>query len=70
MYRPDNDSICSEPVSIASPKAASEDDGILLSIATDSTECKSYMVIIDVKSMQEIARARYVQLLSAHKFRY
>ncbi|XP_029922436.1 beta,beta-carotene 15,15'-dioxygenase [Myripristis murdjan] len=48
----------SEPVFVASPGAVEEDDGVILSsvISTDS-KISPFMLVLDAKTMQEVARA-------------
>lgn len=45
-----------EPVFIAKPKATDEDDGIILSLVLDALAQKSFVVILDAKTLKEIAR--------------
>lgn len=47
----------SEPVFVARPNSKGEDDGILLSPILDTTTRKSYLYILDAKSMAVINRA-------------
>lgn len=46
-----------EPVFIATPTAKSEDDGVVMSIILDAKRDKSFLLILDAISFQEIARA-------------
>lgn len=46
-----------EPVFVPRPGARREDDGVVLSVVLDGLRRKSGLVILDAKSMQEIARA-------------
>ncbi|CAG8689531.1 1835_t:CDS:2, partial [Acaulospora colombiana] len=48
----------SEPVFVAYPgRESDEDDGILLSVIFDGENLKSFLVVIDAKTMKELARA-------------
>lgn len=60
VFQPENDSICSEPIFVASPGARVEDDGVLLSIVMNSKIRKSLLTVVDAKEMVEIGRAQYV----------
>jgi len=46
-----------EPIFVADPNGKDEDDGVLLTVVLDGREEKSYLLILDAKSMKEIARA-------------
>ncbi len=46
-----------EALFIEKTDAKSEDDGVLLSIGLDANKDKSFVIIIDAKNMQELARA-------------
>ena len=46
-----------EPVFVARPASSEEDDGVLLSVVFDSYNGKSFLLILDAKSMNELARA-------------
>jgi carotenoid cleavage dioxygenase-like enzyme len=46
-----------EAVFVASPGAASEDDGVLLSVVLDARQNTSFLLVLDAKSFTEIARA-------------
>ena len=47
----------SEPIFVPRPGAVDEDDGILLSVVLDGFKNKSYLAIIDAKTMTEVATA-------------
>ncbi|KAF9113373.1 hypothetical protein BGX27_001701 [Mortierella sp. AM989] len=47
----------SEPVFVPTPDAKDEDDGVLLSIVLDGRRRTGFMLILDAKTMKEIARA-------------
>ena len=47
-----------EPVFVANPAAASEDDGVLLSVVLQpGSDSKPYLLILDAGDMTEMARA-------------
>ena len=46
-----------EPVFVPRPGGTEEDDGVILTVVLDSTLLRSKLVILDAKSMSEIARA-------------
>lgn len=46
-----------EPVFVPRPGGTEEDDGVVLTIVLDSTLLRSKLVILDAKTMKEIARA-------------
>lgn len=46
-----------EPVFVPRPHARSEDDGVIMSVVLDGRRRASALVVLDAKSMQEIARA-------------
>jgi beta,beta-carotene 9',10'-dioxygenase len=46
-----------EPVFVAAPAAASEDEGVLLSIVFDSSTGRSFLLVLDATDLQELARA-------------
>lgn len=45
-----------EPVFVAAPDAKREDEGALLSVVLDATKQTSFLLVLDCKSMQEMAR--------------
>ena len=47
-----------EPVFVEHPNATSEDDGVLLSVVLDIGNKSSSLVIIDAKSLEQLATAR------------
>ncbi|KAF9428971.1 hypothetical protein BGZ76_001984, partial [Entomortierella beljakovae] len=47
----------SEPVFVPAPNAVNEDDGVLLSIVLDGARRTGFMLILDAKTLKEIARA-------------
>jgi beta,beta-carotene 9',10'-dioxygenase len=46
-----------EPVFVATPEAADEDDGVILSIVLDVQRAASFLLILNASSFQELARA-------------
>ncbi len=46
-----------EPIFVPAPHASKEDDGVILSLIFDSGANKSFLLILDAATLQEIARA-------------
>lgn len=46
-----------EPIFVPNPKAKNEDDGVILSLVLDVANQTSFLLILDAKNLQEIARA-------------
>ncbi|KAI9279226.1 carotenoid oxygenase [Umbelopsis sp. AD052] len=46
-----------EPIFIANPEGTEEDDGVLLSVVLDEAKGASFLLVLDAKTMKEIARA-------------
>jgi beta,beta-carotene 9',10'-dioxygenase len=46
-----------EPVFVARPSAAAEDDGVLLSVVLDAEAESSFLLVLDARDLSEIARA-------------
>ncbi|CAA9892841.1 Dioxygenase [Candidatus Methylobacter favarea] len=46
-----------EPVFVAAPGAANEDDGAVLSVVLDAGKSRSFLLILDAATFQEVARA-------------
>ena len=46
-----------EPVFVASPSAQNEDDGVLLSVVLDIGKERSFLLVLDAASLNEVARA-------------
>jgi beta,beta-carotene 9',10'-dioxygenase len=46
-----------EPVFVATPEAADEDDGVILSVVLDAKKGASFLLILDASSFRELARA-------------
>lgn len=55
--------ICGEPRFVATPNAKSEDDGVVMTIAYDPALSKSFFVVLDAKTLKEIARAEAPQII-------
>ncbi|KAL6922465.1 hypothetical protein FSHL1_006427 [Fusarium sambucinum] len=55
---PKKNHLPSEPLFIACPGGKSEGDGVLLTVAMDTSVKLSSMVVIDAATMKEIDRAR------------
>ena len=52
-----NNCYTTEPIFVPTPQAQEEDDGVILSTILDCNEKKSFLVILDAKTMKEMARA-------------
>ncbi|KAH0839502.1 carotenoid oxygenase [Lanmaoa asiatica] len=46
-----------EPIFVPNPEGTAEDDGVLLSVVLDGFAEKSYLLVLDAKSMKEVGRA-------------
>jgi beta,beta-carotene 9',10'-dioxygenase len=46
-----------EPVFVAAPDAEAEDEGVLLSIVLDGERATSFLLVLDARSLDELARA-------------
>ena len=46
-----------EPVFVAAPKPESEDDGVVLSVVLDAATERSFLLVLDASSFEELARA-------------
>jgi torulene dioxygenase len=46
-----------EPIFIPNPQGTKEDDGVLMSVVLDGNTGKSYLAVLDAKSLTEIGRA-------------
>jgi beta,beta-carotene 9',10'-dioxygenase len=46
-----------EPVFVAAPEAADEDQGVLLSVVLDGRKGNSFLLALDARSLEELARA-------------
>jgi carotenoid cleavage dioxygenase-like enzyme len=47
-----------EPVFVARPQAAGEDDGVLLSVVLDAVAGSSFLLVLDAQDLRELARAQ------------
>lgn len=47
-----------EPVFIAKPEAAAEDDGVVLTVVLDAAKNSSFLLVLDATTFSEIARAQ------------
>ena len=52
-----------EPVFARSPEARAEDDGLILSVVLDGNRGKSFLLILDARTFQQIARADVPQAI-------
>jgi len=55
------DSYPGEPVFVARPGAAAEDDGVLLSVVLDAAAGNSYLLVLDAATLEEVGRATLPQ---------
>ncbi|KIJ16064.1 hypothetical protein PAXINDRAFT_11104 [Paxillus involutus ATCC 200175] len=46
-----------EPIFIADPEGTAEDDGVLISVVLDGYAEKSYLLVLDARTMKEVGRA-------------
>jgi carotenoid cleavage dioxygenase-like enzyme len=46
-----------EPIFVARPDAVDEDDGVLLSVVLDAAAARSYLLVLDARTLDECARA-------------
>lgn len=46
-----------EPIFVADPEGTTEEDGVLLSVVLNGFEEKSYLLVLDAKTMKEVGRA-------------
>jgi carotenoid cleavage dioxygenase-like enzyme len=46
-----------EPVFVGRPSASDEDDGVLLSVVLDARSERSFLLVLDARSLEELARA-------------
>ncbi len=63
LYYTPTDGACGEPIFVADPEGTEEDDGVLLSVVLDKAEEKSFMAVVDARTMREIARATVPQVV-------
>ena len=53
-----------EAIFLPDPAGEEEDDGILLSVVLDGTKGKSYLLVLDAKSFEEVGRAEMESVVS------
>lgn len=58
VWEPRARSVPSEPIFVKRPGSVNEDDGVLLTVAMDSEQKHSSLVILDAQTMTEIGRAK------------
>jgi carotenoid cleavage dioxygenase-like enzyme len=46
-----------EPIFVPAPSPTAEDDGVLLSVVLDAPTERSYLLVLDARSLSELARA-------------
>eukprot|EP01065_Artemidia_motanka_P018085 TRINITY_DN2142_c1_g2_i2.p1 TRINITY_DN2142_c1_g2~~TRINITY_DN2142_c1_g2_i2.p1 ORF type:complete len:584 (+),score=169.92 TRINITY_DN2142_c1_g2_i2:100-1851(+) len=61
-----NGTFVSEPVFVASPSAAGEDDGVIVSIVFDSVQDTSFALMLNASSFEEVARIPVGFKVQAH----
>lgn len=57
-WLPETNHLPSEPIFVPRPGCSDEDDGVLLTVAMESTTSRSSLIAIDAKTMKELGRAR------------
>jgi carotenoid cleavage dioxygenase-like enzyme len=55
-----------EPVFVPSPSATAEDDGVLLSVVLDTGKDRSFLLVLDAASLNELARAAAPHAIPFH----
>jgi carotenoid cleavage dioxygenase-like enzyme len=55
-----------EPVFVPSPSATSEDDGVLLSVVLDIDKDRSFLLVLDAATLNELARAAAPHAIPFH----
>jgi beta,beta-carotene 9',10'-dioxygenase len=50
-----------EPVFVAAPSSSAEDDGVVLSVVLDAASGRSFLLVLDARSFEELARAEVPQ---------
>ena len=61
QYYTPPDGACAEPIFVGDPQGTREDDGVLLSVILDKVRENSFMVVVDARTMTEVARATVPQ---------
>jgi torulene dioxygenase len=46
-----------EPIFVADPEGEAEDDGVLLTVVLDGYVERSYMLVLDARTLKEVGRA-------------
>lgn len=57
------DSVVGEPIFVPNPHGVEEDDGALLVVVLDARALASFLVVLDARSMTEVARATVPQVV-------
>lgn len=57
------DSVVGEPIFVPNPDGVDEDDGALLVVVLDAKSRASFLVVLDARSMKEVARATVPQVV-------
>lgn len=55
-----------EPIFVAAPDASAEDEGILLSLVLDANQRKTFLLVLEARSLEEIARAEVPHVIPFH----
>jgi carotenoid cleavage dioxygenase-like enzyme len=55
-----------EPVFVPSPQAAAEDDGVVLSVVLDTAKDRSFLLVLDAASLNELGRAEAPHAIPFH----
>jgi torulene dioxygenase len=58
LWSPTVNQLPCEPIFVPSPDAQAEDDGVLLTVAMDSSTRRSALVVINATTMEEVGRAK------------
>jgi len=60
MYRLEEYEYLGEPMFVPNPNGRSDDDGVIISaVSVAKQEAKCYLVFLDAKTMEELARAEF-----------
>lgn len=57
-----------EPIFVPDPKGSEEDDGVVITNVLDATKKESYLLVLDAKSMTEVAKAGPTPHVIPHGF--
>ncbi|MBE9167087.1 carotenoid oxygenase family protein [Pleurocapsales cyanobacterium LEGE 06147] len=52
-----------EPVFVAAPNASAEDEGVILSLVLDASQRKTFLLVLEAQSFEEIARAEVPHII-------